>query len=132
MRKPFTSLKLFVWLFFAVVSSFMIAFPAGAQDSSQSEQKPKEESKVATVEVTPAQATAAIGSKLQFKAVAKDASGQVLPDKVKTWSAAPFDSAGADDNGEVSFVQPGEIIVGALIGKKRVTLMSPSANHTSP
>ncbi len=118
MGKPFTLSKFLVWLSLAAASSLMIAFPVGAQDSSQSEQKPKEESKVATVEVTPAQATAAVGSKLQFKAVAKDASGQLLPDKVKTWFAAPFDSAAADENGELSFVQPGEITVGALIGKK--------------
>src|SRR5579864_6552689 len=105
MRKRFIPSKFLVWFSLAVASSFMSPFPLGAQDSSQSEQKPKEESKIATVEVTPAQATAAIGSRLQFKAVAKDASGQILPDKVKTWFVAPFDSAGADDNGEVSFVQ---------------------------
>jgi uncharacterized protein YjdB len=142
MRKPFTSAKFFVWLSFAMTSSFIIAFPVGAQDSSQSDQKPKEESKVTRVEVTPAQATAAIGSKLQFKAVGKDASGQELPDKVKTWTAAPFDSATADDNGEVSFVQPGEITVGALIGKKtgyaHVTVSRPHIaridvpSHTPP
>ncbi len=142
MRKPFASSNFLVWLSLAVASFFMVASPAGAQDSSQSEQKPKEESKVATVEVTPAQATTAIGSKLQFKAVAKDASGQVLPDKVKIWTAAPFDSAGADDNGEVSFVQPGEITVGALIGKKtgyaHVTVSRPHIaridvpSHTAP
>jgi uncharacterized protein YjdB len=118
MHKPFTPLKFFVWLSLAVASPLLVAHPVEAQDSSQSDQKPKEESKVVTVEVTPAQATATIGSKLQFKAVAKDASGQVLPDKVKFWFAAPFDSAAADENGEVSFVQPGEIMVGALIGKK--------------
>jgi len=118
MRKPFTFSKFFVWLPLALASSLMIAFPVAAQDSPPSDQKPKEESKVVTVEVMPAQAIAPIGSKLQFKAVAKDASGQVLPDKVKTWFAAPFDSAAADENGEVSFVQPGEIAVGALIGKK--------------
>lgn len=142
MRKPFIPSNFLVWLSLAVTSSLMITFPAGAQDSSQSEQKQKEESKVATVEVTPAQATAAIGSKLQFTAVAKDASGQVLPDKVKTWFAAPFDSAGADDNGEVSFVQPGEITVGALIGKKtgyaHITVSRPHIarievpDHTAP
>jgi hypothetical protein len=141
MRKPFTSSKFLVWLSLAA-TSLVIASPVGAQDSSQSEQKPKEESKVATVEVTPAQATAAIGSKLQFKAVAKDASGQVLSDKVKTWIAAPFDSAAADENGEVSFVQPGEITVGALIGKKtgyaHITVSKPHIalidvpTHTAP
>jgi len=118
MHKPFAPWKFFLWLSLAVANFLFVAFPVEAQDSPQSEQKPKEESKVVTVEVTPAQATAAVGSKLQFKAVAKDASGQVLPDKVKSWFAAPFDSAAADENGEVSFVQPGEIMVEALIGKK--------------
>jgi len=118
MHKPFAPWKFFLWLSLAVANFLFVAFPVEAQDSPQSEQKPKEESKVVTVEVTPAQATAAVGSKLQFKAVAKDVSGQVLPDKVKSWFAAPFDSAAADENGEVSFVQPGEIMVEALIGKK--------------
>ncbi|GAC1621222.1 MAG: Ig-like domain-containing protein [Candidatus Acidiferrum sp.] len=118
MRKPFTFSKFFMGLSLAAASSFFIAFPVHAQDSPPSDQKPKEESKVATVEVTPAQGTAAVGERLQFKAVAKDASGQVLPDKVKLWTAAPFDSGAADENGEVTFVQPGEITVGALIGKK--------------
>ena len=86
-----------------------------AQDTDK---KPEEPSKVASVEVTPAQATSAVGGKLPFKAVAKDANGQPLPDPVKNWFVAPFDSGAADPNGEVSFVQPGEITVSALIGKK--------------
>jgi plastocyanin len=86
-----------------------------AQDANK---KPEETSKVASVEVTPAQGTSTVGGKLQFKAVAKDANGQALPDPVKNWLVAPFDSAAADEKGEVSFVQPGEITVSALIGKK--------------
>ena len=86
-----------------------------AQDAPKN---PEEVSKVASVEVTPAQGTSTVGGKLQFKAVGKDASGQALPDPVRNWFAAPFDSASADDKGEVSFVQPGEITVSALIGKK--------------
>jgi hypothetical protein len=129
MRKAFTLPQCFVWLSVAVASSFIVGFPVEARDARQSDQKPKEESQAVTVEVTPAQATATIGSKVQFKAVAKDASGQVLPDKVKIWFAAPFDSAAADETGEVSFVQPGEITVGALIGKKtgyaRITVGKP-------
>ena len=82
------------------------------------EKKAEEESKVASVEVTPGKSTAAVGTKLQFKAVAKDANGQPLPDPVKNWFAAPFDSAVAEASGEVSFVQPGEITVVAVIGKK--------------
>ena len=118
MTKSFVPTKLFLWLAVGMAGFFLAALPSAAQDAAQADQKPKEESKAASVEVTPGQATAAVGSKIQFKAVAKDASGQVVAEKVKTWFAAPFDSAVADENGEVSFVQPGEITVGALVGKK--------------
>ena len=121
MSTTFLRGKPILWLTVATVASLVAVCRCAAQDSEQKEQNKeptKEESKVASVEVTPSQATAAPGSKLQFKAVGKDASGQVLPDKVKTWFAAPFDSATAEESGEVSFVEPGEITVGALIGKK--------------
>jgi hypothetical protein len=103
-------------LFLFVAGYF--ALPLFAQDATKDEKKPEEASKVATVEITPGQTTAAVGSKLQFKATGKDSAGQVLSEPVKFWFAAPFDAAFAADNGEVSFVQPGEITVGALIGKK--------------
>ncbi|MGB7845032.1 MAG: Ig-like domain-containing protein [Candidatus Acidiferrum sp.] len=121
-------------------SSFL-APSASAQDPLSAEKKPEEVSKVATVEVTPAEATTPVGGKLQFKAVAKDSAGNPLSDAVKHWFAAPFDAATADDNGEVSFVEPGQITVGATIGKKigyahvtvgkphiaSITIASPSA-----
>jgi hypothetical protein len=91
---------------------------ASAQDPLSAEKKPEEVSKVATVEVTPGTATTPVGGKLQFKAVAKDSASQPLPDAVKYWFAAPFDAATADEHGEVSFVQPGEITIGAVVGKK--------------
>ncbi len=91
---------------------------ATAKSPQEPEKKAEEESKVASIEVTPLKSTAAVGTKLQFKAVAKDANGQALPDAVKHWYAAPFDSAVAEDTGEVTFVQPGEITVEAVIGKK--------------
>jgi hypothetical protein len=97
--------------------SFLV-LPASAQDSPGAEKKPEEVSKVAGVEVTPATASTPIGGKLQFKAVAKDSSGQPLPDAVRHWFAAPFDAATVDEHGEASFVQPGEIIIGATIGRK--------------
>lgn len=96
----------------------LFAFPAFAQDEASKDKKPEEVSKVITVEIAPAQANTPVGSKIQFKAVGKDASGQALPDAVKFWFAAPFDAATADEKGEVFFVEPGEITVGALIGKK--------------
>jgi hypothetical protein len=94
------------------------AHPLPAQEAPDAGKKPEVVSKVATVEVSPAQTTTAVGSKLQFKAIGKDSAGQPLPETVKFWFAAPFDAAFADDKGEVSFVQPGEITVGAEIGKK--------------
>ena len=102
-------------LFLALAGTALFACTCRAQEG---EKKPEEASKVASVEVTPAQATSPVGGKLEFKAVAKDAAGQPLPDAVKYWFAAPFDAASAEQNGEVSFVEPGEITIGAVIGKK--------------
>ena len=102
-------------LFLALAGTALFACTCRAQEG---EKKPEEASKVASVEVTPAQGTSPVGGKLEFKAVAKDAAGQPLPDAVKYWFAAPFDAASAEQNGEVSFVEPGEITIGAVIGKK--------------
>jgi hypothetical protein len=110
MRLIHSSVLLFTAVFFAL--------PAVAQDPLASEKKDEPPSKVATVEVTPSEATTPVGGKLQFKAVAKDSASQLLPDTVKLWFAAPFDAATAGEHGEVSFVEPGEITVGAVIGKK--------------
>lgn len=96
----------------------LFTFTAAAQKPLEPEDQSPDNSKVVTVEVTPSHPTTAIGGKLQFKAVGKDASGQLLPDPVKFWFAAPFDAAGAEQTGEISFFQPGEITVGAQIGKK--------------
>ncbi len=69
------------------------------------------------VEVRPASVTADVGQQLKFTAVGKDASGQALPDTPSFWFAAPFDLAGAE-NGVVTFYQPGEVLIGAVIGGK--------------
>ena len=97
--------------------TILLSSAAFAQKPMEPEKKDTD-SKVATVEVTPTQASAAIGDQVQFKAVAKDASGNILPDKVSFWYAAPLDLAGSDPNGLVSVFQPGEVIVGAFIGGK--------------
>ena len=68
-----------------------------AKTQLAAEKKTEEDSKVVTIEVAPLKSTAAVGTKLQFKAVVKDASGQPLPDPIKHWYAAPFDSAVAGD-----------------------------------
>jgi hypothetical protein len=95
-----------------------LAASVSAQEDAAKEKKPEEVSKVVTVEVNPTETATPVGSKLQFKAVGKDENGQPVPEAVKYWFAAPFDSASATDSGEVSFVQPGVITIGAVIGKK--------------
>jgi hypothetical protein len=70
-----------------------------------------------TVEITPKEATAEVGQKLTFKAVAKNAAGEVIPGTPSLWFTAPFDLAGAE-KGVVTVYQPGEIRVGAVINGK--------------
>src|SRR5258708_21184306 len=112
MAKGFVS---FAWLTSACL---LLAGLAEAKPPQESEKKPAEDSKVASIEVTPLKSTAAIGTKLQFKAVVKDANGQPLAEPIKHWYAAPFDSAVAEDSGEVSFVRPREITVEPVIAQK--------------
>jgi len=71
-----------------------------------------------SVEISPSNLSVEVGQKVQFSAVAKDASGNPITEKPSVWFAAPFDLAKADENGTVSFYQPGEVTVGALIGGK--------------
>jgi hypothetical protein len=113
---PWSRSRLSAALVFLGLTVFAVS--AFAQDAGDRDKKADELSKVATVEVTPSQSDAPIGSKIKFQAIAKDAAGHSLPDKVKFWFAAPFDAATADESGEVSFVQPGEVTVGATVGKK--------------
>src|SRR6266852_2771844 len=105
-------------LFWVLPGCLLLASLAAAKSPQEPDKKPEEDSKVASIEVTPLKSTAAVGTKLQFKAVVKDANGQPLTDPIKHWYAAPFDSAAAEQTGEVTFVQPGEITVEAVIGKK--------------
>jgi len=85
--------------------------------------------KAATVEVSPAGTEAQVGQKVKFSAVAKDASGKVIDEKPAIWFAAPFDQAGADQEGNVIFHSPGEVLVGAVVAGKagftRVTIVVP-------
>ena len=85
--------------------------------------------KVQTVEISPNHIQAKVGEKIKFTVVAKDASGHAVDEKSPTWFAAPFDLAGADEEGVVIFHQPGEVTVGAVVGGKtgyaRVTVGSP-------
>jgi len=73
---------------------------------------------VKTVEITPNGIEAEVGQQLKLTAVAKDDSGNTLELKAAVWFAAPFDVASADSAGNVSFYNPGEARIGAVIAGK--------------
>jgi hypothetical protein len=73
---------------------------------------------VKTVEITSGIAEAEVGQQLQLTAVAKDASGKTLDVKPAVWFAAPFDVAGVDNTGKISFFSPGEAQIGAVVSGK--------------
>ena len=75
---------------------------------------------IKTVELTPATSEISVGQKVKFNAVAKDASGNVVKSTATAWFAAPFDLAGVDEAGTVSFFAPGEVLVGAIVGGKTI------------
>jgi hypothetical protein len=108
--------------FSVTVLALVAVFSTFAAISRAQEQEKKPEEKkgpaVASIELTPNAAKAQVGDTLQFKAVAKDAAGNVMDVKVSTWFAAPFDAATADVNGVAHFTSPGEITVGAVIGEQ--------------
>ncbi|HEV7377746.1 MAG TPA: Ig-like domain-containing protein [Pyrinomonadaceae bacterium] len=68
-------------------------------------------SKVATVEISPAETVAVAGQKMTFTMTAKDKDGKPVSIKPSLWVALPVDSAVADENGVVTFFEPGEIKV---------------------
>jgi len=113
-----------------VLAGIAFAPIARAQETKPAETpKPADAPKPASIEVTPNGTEVHMGDKVQFKAVAKDASGKVLDVKPETWFAAPFDVAGADDKGVVVFHQPGAVTVGVVIADKlgfaHVTVVTP-------
>ena len=71
---------------------------------------------LASVELTPATTDIFPGQKVKFTVVGKDAAGNVIKATPSTWFAAPFDLAAADESGTVSFFNPGEVLIGAIVG----------------
>ena len=90
-----------------------------AQDAGS---KPQEQATTsvapASVEITPKTLDVHVGEKVKFSAAAKDAAGNPINAKVSVWFAAPFDLAGADESGEVTFHAPGVVTVGAVVAGK--------------
>ncbi len=102
----------------AVAASFAVP-SALSQDSSAAKQEAASTSVApAVVELSPKTLDAHVGEKVKFSAAAKDASGNPIDAKVSVWFAAPFDLAGADESGEVTFHAPGVVTVGAVIAGK--------------
>ncbi|MEK6285800.1 MAG: Ig-like domain-containing protein [Acidobacteriota bacterium] len=91
----------------------MIATAALAQQQS---------APVKTVEVTPKVTEAEVGQQLKLTAVAKDESGKTIDVKPAVWFAAPFDVVSADNSGNISFYNPGEAQVGAVVAGKVGTI----------
>lgn len=110
-----------VWTALAVCA--MMAAQAASAQGTGAPEKPSR------VEVTPTGTQVQVGDKVQFTAVAKDASAATMTGKAAAWTADPFDLAGADENGLVTFHQPGEVTVAAVVGGKtgyaHVTVLVP-------
>ncbi len=87
--------------------------------------------KAVKVEVTPATAEAETGQTMKFTATGFDGAGAKVTVAPTAWFAAPFDSAAADETGAVTFYQPGQVRVGALVDGKpwfaTVTVKRPAA-----
>jgi len=73
---------------------------------------------IKSIEITGGKTEFEVGQQAKFTAVAKDDTGRAVNEKPALWFAAPFDLAAADENGTVSFYQPGEVTIGVLIGGK--------------
>lgn len=115
-------------VFFLIVSTCAFAQPSPA-------------STVASIEIKSPATEAEVGKPLKFTAIPKDSAGNPLNETPTAWFAAPFDLAHAGQDGTVSFFQPGEVLVGAIVGGKpgfmKITVKRPpiakvdidSANH---
>jgi uncharacterized protein YjdB len=71
---------------------------------------------VASVTVTPSPATVSAGATVQLSAVAKDASGAVIPGMTVAWSTSNSAVASVDNNGLVTGVASGSAQITATIG----------------
>ncbi|HKP47768.1 MAG TPA: Ig-like domain-containing protein [Pyrinomonadaceae bacterium] len=69
----------------------------------------------AEIELVPETFEITAGQKVKFNAIVKDSAGRTTPARATAWFAAPFDLATANSAGEVSFFNPGEVTVGAIV-----------------
>ena len=101
--------RIFVFIIKAFLLSTLIAASSPAL---------RAQAKVASVEITGPATEAVAGQKMNLTATAKDETGKTLDVKPSFWVALPVDSAAADETGTVTFLEPGEIKVVAIVGGK--------------
>ena len=97
--------------FFVVFAWLVLSIISFAQPSQNA-------ASIKTIEIKSPAIEAEVGKPLKFTAVAKDEAGRTVNEKPSAWFAAPFDLANAAEDGTVSFFQPGEVLVGAIVGGK--------------
>lgn len=102
----------------AVLCFALLVAMATAMSTAQEPTSAPTSTKLA--ELTPATTDISVGQKVKFTAFVKDASGNKTSAPASAWFAAPFDLAGVDESGTVSFFSPGEVLVGAIVGGKTV------------
>ncbi|HWO02672.1 MAG TPA: Ig-like domain-containing protein [Blastocatellia bacterium] len=96
----------------------IVVVATGAFARQQSVPVKTESAPVKTVEVTPRVAEVEVGQQLKLTAVGKDESGKTIDVTPAVWFAAPFDVAAADNSGNISFFNPGEAQIGAVVAGK--------------
>jgi uncharacterized protein YjdB len=103
---------------FLVIAVAMFSVPASWSQDAAKPQESTTSVAPAVVEITPKTLDVHVGQKVKFSAAAKDAAGNPINAKPSVWFAAPFDLAGADESGEVTFHAAGVVTVGAVIAGK--------------
>ncbi len=103
---------------FLVIAVAMFSVPASWSQDAAKPQESTTSVAPAVVEITPKTLDVHVGQKVKFSAAAKDAAGNPIEAKPSVWFAAPFDLAGADESGEVTFHAAGVVTVGAVIAGK--------------
>src|SRR5271169_4580868 len=101
-----------------ILSAGTIARSQDAGPDASKQEPPSTSVAPASVEISPKTLDAHVGEKVKFSAAAKDAAGNPIDEKPSVWFAAPFDVAGASEEGEVTFHAPGVVTVGAVIAGK--------------
>jgi hypothetical protein len=104
-----------------IVGMTAVLMAAGAPSAQQATPPPRPAPPAQVRIVAPA-TDVEVGQTLTFKVEAFDASGAKLDLAPTVWFATPFDVGAAEMNGAVTFFEPGELTVGAIVGGKPATI----------